>query len=205
MPTDHRDWNARYEKGETPWDSPAPAQELARVLSEWSIEPCRVLELGCGTGTNAVYLAQQGFQVAANELSPLALERAREKAAQAGVQIDFHQGSLFDLPPPAEPYPLVFDRGVYHVLREVNLHGFLAVLHRVMAAGGWYLTLAGNANDRAIEGGPPRVSSGAIASELSTLFDLVQLREFRFDDVEIEGQTHNPLAWSALFRRRPTD
>ena len=55
-------WDERYEKGETPWDTGQPSSELQRILAEEAIAPCRALELGCGTGTNAVWLAQQGFE-----------------------------------------------------------------------------------------------------------------------------------------------
>ena len=52
------------------------------------------------------------------------------------------------------------------------------------------------------EGGPPRVSDETICRELSPLFDLVQLREIRFDSGEVENVLPNPLAWSALWRRK---
>ena len=60
-----RDWHKRYSDKDTPWDSGQPSRELERILEEGWIKPCRVLELGCGTGTNAVYLAQRGFEVTA--------------------------------------------------------------------------------------------------------------------------------------------
>lgn len=73
----------------------------------------------------------------------------------------------------------------------------------VPVPGGHYLTLAGNANDpEPADGGPPRVHAHDLCSELSPLFDLVQLREFRFDGVITNGRALTPLAWSGLFRRR---
>ena len=72
-------WNERYEKDNTPWETGQPSSELQRVLAEFPIRPCRAVELGCGTGANAVWLAQQGFEVTALDLSPLAIARARNR------------------------------------------------------------------------------------------------------------------------------
>ena len=204
MSHDAIDWDQRYITKETPWDSGVPSQELQRVLREWPIKPCRTLELGCGTGTNAVYLAGQGFDVTAVELSAVAVEQAKARAAQAGVSVRFLHADLLRLPDLGPPFPFVFDRGVYHHLRTVDLDGFRRVLARVSPPGGLYLTLAGNANERELKDGPPRVHAHELCLELAPLFDLVQLREFRFDGVVIGGQPVRPLAWSALWRRKET-
>jgi methyl halide transferase len=87
-------WNQRYETGSTPWDSGLPSAELCRVIEESNIQPCRVLELGCGTGTNAILLAERGFEVTAVDLSPLAIEQAKRKAAEAGVDVDWICGDV---------------------------------------------------------------------------------------------------------------
>ena len=75
--TDPTRWDERYEKGDTPWETGQPSSELQRVLAEAAIPPGRALELGCGTGASAVWLAQQGFDVTALDLSKLAIDRAR--------------------------------------------------------------------------------------------------------------------------------
>jgi SAM-dependent methyltransferase len=119
------------------------------------------------------------------------------------VAVNFLQADALALPDLGSPFPFVFDRGVYHHLREVDLQRYLATLAKVSQPGGYYFTLAGNANDPApAELGPPRVHAHEICLELRPLFDLVQLREFRFDGVVIPGLTEAPLAWSALLRRK---
>lgn len=203
MTEKHSDWNQRYAEGDTPWDTGNPSGQLIAVLDERRIEPCRALEIGCGTGTNAVYLAQRGFQVTAFDLSALAIEQARDRARQAGVSIDFQQADMLHLPPWKERFGFIFDRGVYHVLRQEKLDLLLDVLRRVTAPGSLWLTLAGNANDDRPPGqGPPVVSAEEICRELEPLFVLLQLREFRFDGVVVGGQRIEPLAWSVLLRRR---
>jgi SAM-dependent methyltransferase len=195
-------WNQRYVSGDTPWDTGRPSAELIRVLAEWDIRPCRVLELGCGTGVNAVYLAQHGFDVTACDVAPRAIEAAKSRADAAGVKVSLFVADVLELPDLGD-FPLVFDRGLYHAVRRENLEGFLKTLARVTRPGSLYLTLAGNANDpQAAEPGPPRVRAQELCSELEGLFALVQLREFRFEGAPVAGQDFKPLAWSALLRRR---
>jgi methyl halide transferase len=203
MSDEARDWNQRYVTGDTPWESGQPSAELTRVVREWQIGPCRVLEMGCGTGENAVHLARQGFDVTAFDLAPLAIERAEAKIREAGVKARLFAANVLDLPDAGPPFPFVFDRGLYHIVRRDNLAGYLRTLERVCAPGGWYLTLTGNANDPVtVEHGPPRVRAQELCAELEGLFALVQLREFTFTGAPYTGTSFRPLAWSALLRRR---
>src|SRR5688572_32612125 len=115
------DWNHRYATKDAPWDSGRPSCELQRVVDERQIKPCRTIELGCGSGTNAVFLAQHGFDVTAFDLSPLALEPAKQKAKGAGAQVRLFVADILDPPDFGDPIELVFDRGVYHSLRPRGL------------------------------------------------------------------------------------
>ncbi len=196
-------WEERYQNGDTPWHSGQPSLELERVLREFDIPRGRALELGCGEGVNAVYLSRQGYEVIATDISPTAIERARQFARGEGVSVDFRVADVTALGDVPAPFGFVFDRGVYHVLRRNLLGEFLRVLEDATAPGTYYLTLAGNANEENPEGqdGPPRVTAEEICREITPLLQLVQLREFRFDVNGINPEMPGPLAWSALFRR----
>ena len=80
---EQRSWNERYQSGDAPWDTGYPSTELIRTVKEEGIQPGRVIELGCGTGTNSIWLAQQGFEVTAVDISPLALEQESSKRRMA--------------------------------------------------------------------------------------------------------------------------
>lgn len=193
-------WNERYEKGETPWETGQPSSELQRVLAEAAVPPGRALELGCGTGTSAVWLAQQGFDVTAIDLSPPAIERARRRADEAGVHVRFLVADV--LSPPAElagPFDFFFDRGCYHVVRREDGRGYMATLRRLTRPGTVGLVLTGNAREPR-DPGPPVVSEEQLRAEWGTDFEFVQLREFRFDQTEADGTQF--LGWSALLRRK---
>jgi methyl halide transferase len=192
------DWNEHYQSGQPPWETGEPSSELGRVIAEEQIEPCRVIELGCGSGINAVWLAQQGFDVTAVDFNELAIERARRRAIDAGVTVRFEQADVLNLPDGWEPFPLFFDRGCYHAVRLIDVQSYIRSLSRVTAAAALGLLLAGNAKEPQ-EPGPPVVSEEELHAELEPAFQIVRLREFRFDATEGEGTP--PLAWSCLVRR----
>jgi methyl halide transferase len=114
-------WENRYATGDTPWDSGQPSTELQRVIADEKIQPCRAIELGCGTGTSAVWLASQGFDVTAVDLSPLALARAEARAAAEGVRIRFLTADVLNPCDLGAPYEFFFDRGCYHVVRRLDV------------------------------------------------------------------------------------
>lgn len=192
------DWDKRYREGDTPWDTGIRSRELARVLDEGLVTPCRAVELGCGTGTNAVYLAQQGFQMTAVDCSALAIERASARAQAAGVDVEFLTADVCDFHRDLQPFEFVFDRGCYHCARRVDLPGFLETLARLTDGGSQYLVLVGNANEQSDEG-PPRLYEHEIRADLEPLFDIAWIREIRFED---PGGVEGPLGWSCLMQRR---
>ncbi len=198
------DWNQRYIESNTPWDSGVPSEELKQVIASGLIKPCRVFEIGCGTGTNAIFLAKSGFEVTACDLSDVAIEKAKSKAEDSGASIAFIQADIATLEYDGAPFPFVFDRGTYHIVRKGNLVGFQNTLKRLVEPGGCYLVLAGNANDDAPEGcGPPRMTAAELCTELEfDAFDLVSLEVGHFHGVKIGGELLTPLAWKGVFRRR---
>src|SRR5256712_338929 len=86
------DFEKSYATGETPWDSGIPSAELVRVLDAGLLPGKTVLEIGCGTGTNAIALARRGYRVTAVDFVDMAVRRAREKSQQAGCASHFRVG-----------------------------------------------------------------------------------------------------------------
>jgi SAM-dependent methyltransferase len=193
------EWNERYVAHETPWDSGFPSKELIRVLDAERIHPCRAAELGCGTGTNAIYLASRGFDVTGLDCSPVALAEARTKAADVGGKVQFQEADLCRFNLDLEPFDFIFDRGCYHSVRRMDVAGFLKTLRRLSRPGTRYLMLAGNANEQGP--GPPRVHEHEIRIDLEGLFEIQFIREFRF---EVTDPPEGFLAWSCLMTRRST-
>jgi SAM-dependent methyltransferase len=191
-------WEVQYRAGRQPWETDRPSSELRRVLAEYGVRPCRAVELGCGTGTNAVWLASQGFQVTAVDLSPLAVQRARQRARAAGVRVHFLAGDVTDPAILAGPFDFFFDRGCYHAVRLADGPGYLRAVERVTRSGALGLVLTGNADEPEDEVGPPVLSERQMRAEWGQHFDVVHLRPFRFDPREGEKRY---LGWSCWVRR----
>jgi SAM-dependent methyltransferase len=191
------DWDTAYREGTPPWDSGSPHAELARVLDEYRLRPQTVLEIGCGTGADAILLARRRFEVTAVDCSPIALERARVRAERQSAAIHFVLADIFDFVRSAGHYDLVYDAGVYHSLRQVSLDRYLDVLWRVSRPGSYYFCLAG-AVDPSVTEGPPQVSEEDIHNELGRLFEFIHVRPVR---LEALGRPEGYAGWSCLMRR----
>jgi SAM-dependent methyltransferase len=197
--TEHKDWNDRYREGDLPWDTGRPSSELQRVVSRNAIQPCRALEIGCGTGTNSVWLGQQGFEATGVDLAPLAVEQAQRRALAAGVKARFMVADVLHLPDLDGPFGFFFDRGCYHAVRRDAPGQYAPAVARQLAAGGRGLILAGNAREPH-DPGPPVVTEEQIREELGVAFRILDLHEFRFD--ETAGVPEQFLGWSCLVEKR---
>lgn len=193
------DWEERYTAGDTPWDTGLVDPALRALVEAGCLAPCRAVEFGCGTGTNAVFLAGRGFDVTGIDYSQLAIDQARTKADAAGLRITWQVGDLADLEPPAEPYTLLFDRGCYHCMRRAGmLSAYQAAVGRLLPSGARIVILAGNSDDT-IEGGPPKVSAAELCGDFEKLCRIESLAACRFEDI---GGKPGPLAWKLVMTRR---
>jgi SAM-dependent methyltransferase len=196
---EHIEWNDRYRDGNLPWDTGQPSSELHHVLKKHSIRPCRTLELGCGTGTNSIWLAQQGFDVIAVDVAPLAVERAKQHARDAGLKANFPVADVINLPDLGGPFEFFFDRGCYHAVRRDAPDKYAPAVARQLAPGARGLVLAGNAREPH-DPGPPVVTEDELRKELGTEFEILDLHEFRFD--EAPGVNERFLGWSCLLKKK---
>ena len=198
MPAPDRDWDQIYRDPETPpWDTGRPSVQLQRLLDSGAVKPCRALDLGCGTGTNTLFLTQQGFEVTGVDLSEVAIQRAQEKARAAGIKTAFVCASVTALPGFGEPYEFVFDRGCFHTLATEQRGAFVAQLRDVTRPGSVYFLLCGNAKEPQ-DPGPPTVSEEEIRATFSRDFEIEWIREFRFETVNMAKP---PLGYAVLMRR----
>lgn len=108
-----------YRLGYTPWDQDhVPAELSALVEDSSALAPGRALDIGCGTGTQAVYVAQQGWQVTGVDIVERALDHTRYRAERAGVTVRWVAGDatrLVDLGL-GDEFGLIHDRGCFHDL-----------------------------------------------------------------------------------------
>ena len=133
-------WDAFYEDRAKPcpFFGTTPDESLADWVSAGSVRPGRALELGCGNARNAIFLARQGFTVEAVDYSPTAIEWARERAAQAGVDVSLVCRSVFDLDLDAGDYDFVYDSGCFHHIPPHRRSSYVELVAGALKPGGWF-------------------------------------------------------------------
>ncbi len=147
-------WDLAYEHGDhlEHWESPYPPQELvATVAAELIPGGATVLDVGCGAGAEAIFLARCGFRSIGVDSSARALEIARARAVEAGVEVDFRLAEATGLPFAAGSIGFANDRGCLHVVDHDLRPAYARELYRVLAPGARCL-LRGAAADSDEEG-----------------------------------------------------
>ena len=120
------DWNRRYAGVDSLW-SANPNRFL--VAEAEGLEPGRALDLACGEGQNAVWLASLGWDVTAVDYADVAVAKGIERAARAGVAVDFQVGDLLDYVPDARSFDLVLI-----LYLHISSDGLRLVLERATGA-----------------------------------------------------------------------
>ena len=120
--------------GKPPWDTGISPPELLEFIEDH--EPGRALDLGCGTGTNAITLAQNGWQVTGVDFIPRSIQQARRKAHKAGVNAIFIVDSVTNLTEVLGPFHLILDIGCYQGLPLGHREPYRKNIKRLLAQGG---------------------------------------------------------------------
>lgn len=130
---DRRRWAAFYADRAKPcvFFGAAPDESLAGWIEDGLLRPGRAIDLGCGNGRNAVFLARQGFSVQAVDYAETAVAWARDRIAAAGVAVSVMHRNVFDLALPAGAYDLVYDSGCFH---HIAPHRRRQYVERVVSA-----------------------------------------------------------------------
>ena len=192
-------WNERYLNEDLPWETGRVDSNLPEALDFLGIESCRVLELGCGTGNNAIWLAKNGYDVVAVDVSEKAVEQATEKASADEVSVKFMCVDILEGELPQGPYDLVFDRGCFHSFSSMAERLKLAsLISAELAGGGHWLSLIGSADGPPRKMGPPRLTSLDVAASVQEHFEILRLQSVVFDSDFPEP----PRAWSCIMKKR---
>ncbi|HEX6306154.1 MAG TPA: class I SAM-dependent methyltransferase [Anaerolineales bacterium] len=165
-----------------PWDTGITPPELVDFIEHHP--PGRALDLGCGTGTNVITLAQNGWDVTGVDFVARAIRAARRKARQAGVDVDLRVGDVTRLDALHGPYDLILDIGCFHSLSQAGKRDYIENLTRLMAPGGIYL-MYGFFKDSTDSG------TGLVEADIDRLITRFQLLD-RQDGTE---RGTRPSAW----------
>lgn len=175
-----RDFEASYRAGETPWDIGRPQAEIVR-LAEAGLVVGSVLDVGCGTGENALLLASRGHPVLGVDASETAIARAREKAAAralAGAQ--FHVWDALQLRRLRKTFDTVVDSGLFHVFQDDQRRLYAQSLAEVTASGSDLFLLCWS--DAEPPGpGPRRVAEHEIRDAFRSIFAVMDVAPAGFE------------------------
>lgn len=192
-------FNQRYQAGDTPWDFGQPDFNLIEVVTQTPVLSCKVLDVGCGTGDNAVWLAGKGFQVVGTDISDIALGKAARKASEAHLACEFVLADFLKARIEGAPFGFVFDRGCFHSFRyRTERARFAQNVAAHLEAGGWWLMLAGNADGHRQGLGPPRLTAEDIVRAVEPLFEIMSLTVSHFASAKPDPAK----AWRCLLRKR---
>jgi SAM-dependent methyltransferase len=173
-------FEAMYAASEPPpWDSGIVPPEVIALIEGEQPSPGLALDVGCGTGTNALYLAQQGWQVTGVDWIPEAVKRARSKADRAGLnvaQLRFAQVSVIsrDFLAAHPPVDLWLDIGCLHGLEPDEQHRYAGHVRRLVAPGGRLLIYAWLPPESPESDGPPGLAIARFADWLGPDFALLE-------------------------------
>lgn len=124
----------------TPWDTRITPPEVMQYLD--NATPGRALDLGCGTGTNAITLAHHGWQVTGLDFARRAIQIARHRAQRAGLEIDFRTGDVSDLSGLTGVYAFALDIGCLHTIPNPTRPGYASQLAVRVRPGGTFMLYA---------------------------------------------------------------
>jgi len=139
-------WDDQYATGayRERWDRLAPAADLVAIVAAGHVPSGGVtLDLGCGAGSDAIYLASLGFRSIGLDVSSEALNIARSRAADAGVLVDWREGSVLDLPFEDRTVHFAADHGCFHHIDEAGRERYASELARVLVPGARFLLSGG--------------------------------------------------------------
>jgi SAM-dependent methyltransferase len=131
-----------YLWGRTPWDTGITPPEVVELVEGEGVPPGRALDLGCGAGTNSIYLARLGWEVVGVDFSRLAVRRARSRARRAGVEPRFYRADVTDLSFLAGPFDLALDIGCMTSLPSDGRRRYAAEVGRLVRPGGVFMLYA---------------------------------------------------------------
>lgn len=146
-------WDRSYRDGShrEHWEAPTVPTELVELVAETErqapSDPRTALDVGCGTGLEAVFLARNAYRVLGVDTSRPALELARERAAENGVEVGWCLASVLDLPLVDRCVDLVTDRGCLHLFDPEDRPRYATEVTRVLRPGGRLLLRGAREDD----------------------------------------------------------
>jgi SAM-dependent methyltransferase len=202
MLTPFDDWDASYRQGfPAPWDIGRPQPALAS-LAERGLFAGRVLDAGCGTGEHALLAASKGASAVGIDLSETAIRRAREKARERKLAVDFEVGNILDLAQSLDGFDTLIDCGLFHVFDDDDRNRYVAAIGDVLNDGGLCYLMCFSDRQPG-DWGPRRVHRHELENAFADGWTFVRIDPATFQINPVMG-TETAAAWLAEIKRERT-
>jgi len=184
-------------QGRPPWDIGRPQKEFVDLVGRGGIQGS-VLDIGCGTGEDALFFAGIGLDVWGIDTSPLAIERAKEKAAERGLLARFLIMNALEITKIGRKFDNATDSGFFHTLSDGDRVVFVNNLAAVLLPGGTYFMLCFSDLEPAGYG-PRRISKAEIEDSFRDGWAINYIRPAIFESLR---RTEGSHAWFSSISRR---
>ena len=193
-------WDSVYARDAAPppWDIGRPQPAFAR-LADRGLLSGRLLDSGCGTGENVLLAAARGAEAMGVDISPQAIARARDKAAERGLNARFEVADALRLGQLGLTFDVLIDSGVFHIFDDADRERYVASLAAVLPPGGrCYLMCFSDRQPGTV--GPRRVREDELRAAFSDGWDITSIEA---DAFELNPGMPTPAAqaWLAAVRR----
>jgi cyclopropane fatty-acyl-phospholipid synthase-like methyltransferase len=189
-------FNSAY-RGTPPWDIGRPQKEFTELVRHGEITGS-VLDIGCGSGENALFFAQEGLEVWGIDSSPLAIQKAQEKGAQRGLTAHFLVLNALELAKIDRTFDTATDSGLFHTLSDEDRPLFVDTLAAILSPGGNYFMLCFSDLEPAGYG-PRRITKREIQDSFRDGWTINYIRPAIF---ESRTREEGPRAWLSSIAKK---
>jgi SAM-dependent methyltransferase len=188
--------------GPAPWDIGKPKGAFVAIADQVT---GRILDAGCGTGENALFFASRGHPVTGIDFVEEAIRRARAKAAERGLAVEFLVKDALRLGDWGERFASVIDSGLFHVFSDADRHSYVQGLAQVLEPGGRLFLMCMSDEEPGTEG-PRRVSRQELYDAFGGGWRIESLKparcEIHPEFTEVTFSEGGPKMWFAVIRRK---
>ena len=192
-----------------PWNSETPPDALVELVRDGKVLPCKTIDLGCGAGNYAIYLAGLGFEVTGVDSSPTAITIARDHAEKRGVRCRFILADLLGgLQEVTGTFDFAYDWEFLHHIFPEDRQTYIKNVHKILNRGATYFSVCFSEDDPQFGGSgkyrTTRIGTTLYFSSESEIRELVSphftVRELRTIEVSGKYGSHNAVCLLAVRR-----